>query len=193
MQINKEFLKSLNPCADRYKNYLEHHGEFSGSLSDFLGLPDLDYNDKVWVAERVLNKNQAVNWSILCAESVVHMFEDKHPGNKSLSNCIEFLKTVNDFNNLTDTEKEKIKKHLYIIGDYYAAYAVGAAHALYAANATYAACAAACEARYAVDVATYATNAAYNAANAAAFADEDAAKHNQQALNLQFLKQAISL
>jgi len=96
MQINKEFLKSLNPCADRYENYLEHNASFDGSISDFLELDTISYEDKVWVAVRVLTSNQVVNWSVLCAESVVHIFEDKHPDDKILSNCIDFLKTVND-------------------------------------------------------------------------------------------------
>jgi len=195
MQINKEFLKSLNPCTDRYKHFLKHHGEFNGSFSEFMDLPNLDYEDKIWVAGEILNKNQLVNWSILCAESVIHIFEANYPGNKSLSNCIEFLKTVNDFNNLTDAQSLEIKRHLGIIRDYCADHAnYAASAAIYAACvAVYATHAAALDATYASDAARSATSAADYAGEDAAFADEDAAKHSQQALNLQFLKQVISL
>jgi len=180
MKINKDVLESLEPCADRYENYLEHHASFDGSFSDFLDLPNLDYNDKVWVAEKILTKNQAVSWAILCAESVVHIFEDKHPDDKILSTCINFLKTVNDFNSLTDTEKWEIEKRLDIIQVNYSVYAVDAVFA-------------------AIYAAFHATNAAFHATNAAAFATNAASdsisaddKEKQEALNLQFLKQVTS-
>jgi len=186
MQINKEFLKSLKPCADRYKVFLKHHADFDGSLSEFLDLPNLEYGDKAWVAERVLNKNQAIKWATLCAESVVHIFEEQCPGNKHPRDCIDFLKTVNDFDNLTETEKLEIEKHKDIIGDYYstsaANYATSAAHyALYSDvyNAAFAA--------------HYAVYAATHSANAASDSIESDAKQKQEALNLQFLKQVISL
>jgi len=209
MQINKEVLKSLNPCADRYKHFLKHNASFDGSLSEFLDLPNLAYSDKVWVAEKVLTQNQAVSWATLCAESVVHMFEAKNTDDKILNNCINFLKTINDFDNLTDTEREEIEKHRDIIGDcctarasrsavranYYALYAV------YAANALYAVCAAVrliADAAYnAVRCANYATSAAHYAANPTTYSVSDstknAAQQNQEELNIQFLKQVISL
>jgi len=192
MQINKDVLKSLNPCADRYKVFLKHHGEFNGSLSEFMDLPNISYEDKTWVAKRVLNKNQAVSWAILCAESVVPVFEKEYPDDKRIRDCIRYLKTVKDFNSLTDTEREEIERHLDIIQKALPAYAAFAAH--YAAHA----------ARYALYVAAY--NATTDAAIAAIYATESAfyaaknagedftaAKHNQQALNLQFLKQVTSL
>ena len=42
--INKDYLKSLNPCAGRYKSYLEHHKDFEGSLSEFLDLENIPHN-----------------------------------------------------------------------------------------------------------------------------------------------------
>jgi len=192
MHINKEVLKSLKPCADRYENYLRHHANFDGSFGEFLDLPNISYSDKVWIAEKVLTKNKRVKWAILCAESVVHVFEKEYPDERCISNCIRYLKTVKDFNSLTDTEREEIERHLDIIQKALPAYAAFAAH--YAAHA----------ARYALYVAAY--NATTDAAIAAIYATESAfyaaknagedftaAKHNQQALNLQFLKQVTSL
>jgi len=191
MQINKEFLKSLNPCDDRYKHFLEHHSDFDGNFIEFLDLGTISYEDKVLIAEKVLTKNQAVSWAILCAESVMYVFEAKHPGNKRLSKCINFLKSIKDFNNLTDTEKWEIKKHEDISGVNYVASAVHYAlytayYALYAVN-------------YAANSAVYATTAARDAVYAALLAaadtgeDADAAGNNQKALNLQFLRMACSL
>jgi len=77
--------------------------------------------------------------------------------------------------------------------------AIGATNAARAAY--YAVFAAAREVRYAVDVATYATSyaadyAADYATYAATYDDrdsiDDASKHNQQALNIKFLKQVIN-
>jgi len=212
MQINKEFLKSLNPCADRYKHFLEHHGEFNGSLSEFMELPNVAYSDKVWVAEKVLTQNQAVSWATLCAESVVSIFEARYPKDKRLSNCMEFLKSVNDFNSLTIDQALEVRRHESAAraacvssgtsgadGVIAARGASGAsvfesAHAVHAA--AYAATAShdAHATSAAVRSATCAANAAFHAAF---YADLDsnkiAAFKNQEALNLQFLRMACSL
>jgi len=184
MKINKEVLKGLNPCADRYKHFLKHHANFDGSLSEFLDLPNLEYGDKAWVAVRVLTKNKRVKWAMLCVESVVHIFEAKYPYDRCLSNCIRYLKTVKDFNSLTDTEREEIEKHLDIIKKALPAYATYATSAA-VRSATYTTSAA-------VRSAAYATEAAFHAAKDAG-EDANAAKQKQEALNLQFLKQVISL
>jgi len=221
MQINKEVLKSLNPCADRYKHFLKHHGEFNGSFSDFLDLPNVAYSDKVWVVEKVLTQNQLVKWSVLCADSVVHIFEVKYPKDKRISNCIDFLKTVNDFDNLTYAQVLEVRGHIdYTNSAHFTAHytakdagedadsaAVRAARAAYAAHAAvYAANSAyLANAAYAASVSEGAYAAAYTtkyAIDAARFAfhaaknageDADAAQENQKALNLQFLKQVTSL
>jgi len=199
MQINKEVLKSLNPCADRYEHFLEHYGEFNGSLSDFLDLPNLDYDDKVWVAMRVLTKNQAISWAILCAESVVHIFEAKRPDDKRLINCINFLKSINDFSSLTIDQALEIKRHESDTDDviasnsaddaaYYASYAAYAA----AYSATFAASVSedVYAAAYATKHATYAARFAFHAASNSI---NDDAEQKQKYINLQFLKQVVSL
>jgi len=206
MQINKEFLKSLKPCADRYKVFLKHHANFDGSLSEFMGLPDLDYDDKIWIARKVLIRNQLVKWATLCAESVVPVFEAKYPDDKRLSDCINFLKTVNNFNILTYAQLLEVSRHISATNSarfvssaacvssdsasaalavYFAVYAANYAYATYATEADYAA---AYTAHYAIEAATYATESAKDAGK-----DDDAAQQNQEALNIKFLKQVISL
>jgi len=201
MQINKEFLRSLEPCASRYKHFLDHHANFSGILNDFLDLPNLDYDDKVWVAMRVLTKNKRVKWAILCAESVVYVFEKEYPDDKSLSDCINYLKTVNDFDKLTNAEIGEIEKHLGITvtateSASNAAHAARCAASYAASNAAYAAHAAvrAAYASYTAHPTSFAaTGAAAYAAHAASHSIESDAKKSQEALNLHFLKQVTSL
>jgi len=197
MHINKEVLKSLKPCADRYENYLRHHANFDGSFGEFLDLPNISYSDKVWIAEKVLTKNKRVKWAILCAESVVHVFEKEYPDERCISNCIRYLKTVKDFNSLTDTEREEIERHLDIIQKALPAYAAFAAHyavcaAAYAAHSAIYATSAVSYAIYATSAVSYATLAAFHA-TADAGEDADGARNNQRELNIQFLRMACSL
>ena len=207
MQINREILKNFNPCLDRYKNYLENYPNFDGSFDEFLDLNNITYNDKIWVAQRVLNKNQLIRFALLCAESVLHIFEEKYPEDKRPRDCIEYLMKIDDFSNLTDEQREEILKHKNAASSassaaYAAAYAASSA-AAYAATyaaadaadaAAYAAAdaanAAAANAAYAY-AAAYAADA-YAAADAAAYAAA-AARLDQQNLNIQFLKMAASL
>lgn len=51
-KINKEYLKSLNPCADRWKNYLKHYSQFDGTIAEFLDLKEISFEDKKWVLFR---------------------------------------------------------------------------------------------------------------------------------------------
>ena len=213
MQINKEVLKSLDPCSDRYKNYLENYPNFDGSFDEFLDLENITHNDKIWVAKRVLNTNQIVHFGLLCAQSVLHIFEEKYPEDKRPRNCIEYLIKIDDFSKVTDEQREEILKHRDAAADSYAVYAAANAAVYTAANAAvYAADTAANAAVYAADAdaaavyaaanaAVYAADTADTAANAAVYtavyaadADADAAARlNQQNLNIQFLKMAASL
>lgn len=52
MKITKEFLEGLNPCADRWKNYLKYYSDWTGSLAEFLELDKITTEDKLWVFTR---------------------------------------------------------------------------------------------------------------------------------------------
>jgi hypothetical protein len=186
MQINREILKNLNPCLDRYKNYLENYPNFDGSFDEFLDLENITYDDKIWVAQRVLNTNQLIHFALLCAQSVLHIFEEKYTEDKRVRNCIEYLMKIEDFSNLTDQQREEILKHKNAADAAYAAYAAADADAA-AADAAAAAAASA----YAASAYAYAADAAAYAADAAADAAD--ARLDQQNLNIQFLKMAASL
>jgi hypothetical protein len=201
MQINKDLLKSFNPCSDRYKNYLKYYSEFNGSFDEFLDLNNISYDDKIWVAIRILNKNQLVHFGLLCAESVLYIFEKKYPNDSSVRECIEYLMKIEDFSNLTEEIKQEIRSKR---ANAASAAAAAASYASYAA-ASYAASAASAAASYAASYASYAVAAAaaadatYAAAATAdasyAVAAADAASYarlNQKNLNIKFLKMAAN-
>lgn len=49
MKITKDFIKSLNPCSDRWRDYLQYYPKWSGSLLRFLRLKEISVEDKLWV------------------------------------------------------------------------------------------------------------------------------------------------
>jgi hypothetical protein len=87
--IDASKLADLKPCKDRFDNYLEHYSDFNGSINGFLDLEHITYDDKVWVAQRLLTKEQAVEWSCLCAESVLENYEKEYPGDDRPRKAIE--------------------------------------------------------------------------------------------------------
>ena len=196
-------IAKLNPCESRFNNFKKHYPNYEGDFRDFLSLENITYNDKVWVASRILNRNQLVHWSIFCAESVKPIFENKYPDNKCLTILLDYLKSIPDFNNLSAEVKKKIwelQRPAYAAA-YAAAEAYAAApdaYAAYAAVEAYAAAqiqSAAVYDAYAAAAATYAANAAaFDAADAfdaACAAAADAAREEQQNLNLLFLASLI--
>jgi len=208
--INKEVLKSTAPCVERWKNYLEHYCEFNGPFDDFLNLDKISYDDKIWVAKKVLNINQLVHFAILCAESVLNIYEIKYPNDKRISNYLVFIKTIVDFNSMTNEQRGKLRElrggvwqaRNYAAADaadaaVYAADAADAAgYAGYAADADAANAVAAGYAAAVADAIAAGHTAAVAAGYAAAFAADAviaAARTDQQNLNLQFLKMAVSL
>ena len=193
--INKEVLKSTKPCADRWKNYLEFYSDFNGSFDEFLELDKISHDDKIWVAKKVLNKNQLVHFATLCAQSVVQIYNERYPHDKRISDCVEYLLTITDFSSLSNEQREKlIELRERSRAARAAAYATDAA-ARAAAYATDAAARAADAAAYATDVADAAAYAAYAAyaADDAARAAAYAARKTQQELNLKFLSAASKI
>ena len=164
MRINKEILKKLKPCKIRWENYLTHYSEFDGTFEEFIDLDNISYNDKFWVARRVLNKNQLVNFAILCAQSVSSIYENKYLNDKRVSDLIGFMITIDDYTNLTNNQQLKLKELRH--SAHFAADAAAADYATYSANA--------------------ATNAAYSA-------EMYSVRENQKNLNLTFLKVVASL
>jgi len=184
MIITNTTIANLRPCDDRHQNYLNHYKNIDLSIDDFIDSANLTYNDKIWACRRLMTAVQARTFAILCAESVLPIFEAKYPDNLAPRNLLNCLKSIPDLGNLTDEQKSAI---VPLRKDCYDAYS--AAYSAADANAAYAA-AAANAASYAATYAAYAAAAA-NAASYAAYAA--ARKQQQQELNLTYLKMAFSL
>lgn len=174
--INKDYLKSLKPCEDRYSNYLDHYKDWSGSLEEFLNLDKLTHADRVWVFVRFIPKDKAVFFAADCAERVLHLYEATHP---------------NDYRPRKAVEAARLGDFAAADAAAYAAAAAAAAadaaayaYAAYAADAdAYAAYAAAAYAARAADAA----RAAY-AADAYAYAADASNKQSEQAAQLELMK-----
>jgi len=75
-RINTEIIKSLKPCENRYKVWLENYAKFDGSLVDFLELDKITSQDKIWVAVRVMPKFLVEVFAIDCAFSAANAADD---------------------------------------------------------------------------------------------------------------------
>ncbi|MBA3755040.1 MAG: hypothetical protein H0X02_01895 [Nitrosomonas sp.] len=82
MIINKEIIEKLEPCKDRFDNFVNNNPDFDGDLQAFISLDNITYDDKVWVVTRLFTKEQNVKWSLLCASSVLSNFESVCPDDK---------------------------------------------------------------------------------------------------------------
>ena len=71
--INKEVIKLLNPCANRYENYLENYSEFNGNQDDFFELTEISHNDKLWVILRLMPRELVEVFAIDCAVSAYNV------------------------------------------------------------------------------------------------------------------------
>ena len=192
MIINNRVIERFNPCKERFDDYLKYNGSNSFGFDEFLNLSNITYYDKIWVATKLLNKNQLVHFGLLCAESVLFIYEEKYPLDKRVRDCIETLKGIKDFSNMTSDEKNATT-----VAYAYANAAANANAAAYTANA------AANAAAYAAAYTAAAVNAAANAAaytayakaaaNAAYTAHSCEARTQQQKLNLEYLKMAATL
>lgn len=167
MRITTEIIKQLNPCEDRFSNFISNYPDYDGTLEHFISLYKITYSDKVWVVTKLFSKEQNVKWAILCAKSVLHIFESEYPEDNAPRLALESAKVWLNEPNAANV----------------AMYAVDAAR--YAVDA-------AAAARYAVDAACYAAKYAAGYANVAANVGAvSAAEIEQENLNLQFMLQCI--
>jgi hypothetical protein len=202
MKLNTEMITKLNPCASRFDNFKQHNPEFDSTMVEFLKLDNITYYDKIWVATKLLTKNQLVNWSILCAESVKHIYESKYPNDKSLSELFDYLKSGLDFENLNKVQRSKVtrlRSAAYVATYTAATYAAADAAAAYAAADAAADAAAADAAANAAYAAAYAATYAADSTYAAAYADAayaadaaNAALKAQNDLNMLYLISVIN-
>jgi hypothetical protein len=142
-EINKKLIKALNPCADRYENYLRRYSDFNGAIEEFLFLPEISHADKLWVSLRLLPRGLVEVFAIDCAVSA----QNYAAANAAHSAYSAYAAYAAYAANAADAAVAYAANAVYAA---YAVYAVYAANATdtavaYAVNATYAAYAAASE------------------------------------------------
>ena len=74
IKINKEVISALNPCKDRFDNYLESYSNFSGDIQEFLDLANISHKDKLWVTLRVIPRTVLEVFAIDCAFSAYAVY-----------------------------------------------------------------------------------------------------------------------
>jgi hypothetical protein len=135
MVINKNVIKKLKPCAERYENYLKYYKNKEFTPAQFMGLKNITHKDKLWVAFRLMGEQYIRLAAADIAESVLHIYEKAYPGDNRPRLAIEAARSGN---------KEAADAAAYAAraaanAAYAAAYAAYAAAADDAANAAYAA------------------------------------------------------
>ncbi len=150
MKINTEMI--INVLDEKYpyikEDLIKNYGNFDGSLEDFLKLEKISFNDKIFFALRFVDKNTRVKFAVKCAEYVLPIFEEKFSDDKILRNCIDFLNSIDDFNNLNHEQLKLLRFHrdsaysaavfssskAASLASYSSAYAAAAAFASHATN-----------------------------------------------------------
>lgn len=129
MKINKEVISKLNPCKDRFDNFVKFYGDKEFTKSQFMGLKNISQFDKMWVAFRLMPKGSSVLCAADIAESVLHIFESKYPNDNRPRFAIEAARSGN-------VAGDDAYHAAYVA--FYVASCVGASHdAAYAAYAAY--------------------------------------------------------
>lgn len=150
MKINTEMI--INVLDDKYTyikdNLIKNYKDFEGSIEDFFKLEQISFSDKIFVALRLVDKNTRVKFAVKCAEHVLHIFEEKvFQDDKRIRNCIEFLNSIDDFDNLNNEQSKLLRFHrdsaysaavfsskAAALASYSAAYAAADAFASHATN-----------------------------------------------------------
>jgi hypothetical protein len=89
--FDNEYIKTLDPCADGWKNLIKHYPNWSGTPLDFLELEHVPVEDKQWLLlrEDFLLERDLHLYACFCAESVLHIFEKEYPNDKRSRQAIE--------------------------------------------------------------------------------------------------------
>ena len=187
--LTVEWLTELNACAVGMRWFkAQKETDSSKVLEKLLAEDQWDYFR--WLAVRLMDKPQCVQWAIYCAEQVIGIYEKKYPDDVRPRKAIEAAKAY--LANPCDATKKAASSATYAADD--------------AADAAYAADAAASSATYAASSASSATFAAQSAgagnsyaayaADAAADDADDAAAYAadaRQQMRTKMAKYAIEI
>ncbi len=150
-------LESLNACGSGIEYYKDQGTTSLKEICEGL-IRDNELDNLIWLLPRMMTHKDRIRFTVYSAEQVIHIFEEKHPGDDRPRKAIEAAKACIERNTKENRTAARAASDAAYAADAaaYAAYAARAA--TYAADAAYAA--------YAAD-ATYAARAAARAARAA--------------------------
>jgi hypothetical protein len=89
MKVTATAIKGLRPCKDRLDNYINHYGEKVLTKRQFMGLKNITHEDKLWVAFRLMPKDNLKLAAADIAELVLHLYENKYPNDSRPRLAIE--------------------------------------------------------------------------------------------------------
>ncbi len=76
LSINTKVIAALNPCRDRFNNWLKHYEAADLDILEFLALDEITASDKIWVSVRVLPIQLVEIFAIDCAVKTVYTAGD---------------------------------------------------------------------------------------------------------------------
>ena len=94
MKITVKKIESYNPCKSGIDDFKSKHPKFNDKLTVLLSLDDISYNDKVWLACKVVDIKTLQQWGVECAEMVLQYFEEVIPSDRRVRDCLEISKRV---------------------------------------------------------------------------------------------------
>jgi len=71
MKINRKIIEKLKPCKDRLENYIEHYGDRTFDVIEFLQLDGITHRDKLWVVLRLVDHDTKVVFAMDCALTAI--------------------------------------------------------------------------------------------------------------------------
>ncbi len=80
--VTNELIANLIPCSYRHENYLKFYKGKSFTPNQFMGLKNITHKDKLWVAFRLIPKDNLKLAAVDIAELVLPLFETKYPNCK---------------------------------------------------------------------------------------------------------------
>ena len=96
--INKQQLEDLNACLSGLKRFIAatDNTAYDIDVIDLIG-SDVNTDDLLWLAGKILPKKKILRFAVDCAESVIHLSNNK----ESSQNCIDAAKAVIENDNET--------------------------------------------------------------------------------------------
>lgn len=93
MKVTNKLIKDLNPCKDRFDNYLNFYKGKKHTKAQFLGLKNITHEDKLWVAFRLIPTENIQLAAADIAELVLLFFEFTYPSDDRPRKAIEAART----------------------------------------------------------------------------------------------------